>query len=130
MRPVTLLDKKQLAALIDDLDSDDFGKREKATAELQKIGERGLPTYRKALETKPSLESRRRLEDLLAKAHRDYWDVSGDRLRSLRAVEALELAGTNEDRDLLKTLASGAAGAHLTEDARKAQERLGKLGGT
>jgi hypothetical protein len=126
--PVAALDEKQLAGLIGDLDSDDFSKREKVTVELEKFGEQALPAYHKALEGKPSLESRRRLEELLAKAHHAYWDVSGEHLRSLRAVEALELSGSDEARELLKTLAAGAAGARLTDQAKAALERLAKRG--
>jgi hypothetical protein len=123
---VAALDGKQLAGLIGDLDSDDFAKREKVTVELEEFGEQALPAYRKALEGKPSLESRRRLEELLSKAHTAYWDVSGERLRALRAVEALELYGSDEARELLKTLATGAAGARLTDQAKAALERLAK----
>jgi hypothetical protein len=50
--------------------------------------------------------------------------VSGERLRSLRAVEALELAGTTAARETLASLAAGAPGARLTEQARAACERL------
>jgi RNA polymerase sigma factor (sigma-70 family) len=124
MRPVAVVDEKRLARLLADLDSDDFATRERTTAELEKLGERTLPAYRKALLAKPSLESRRRLEDLLEKAHAAYWDVSGERLRSLRAIEALELDGTTEAREPLATLAAGAEGARLTDEAKAALERL------
>lgn len=123
LHPVADTDEKRLARLLADLDSDDFASREKATAELAKAGERALPAYRKALQAKPSLESRRRLEGLLEKAHAAYWEVSGERLRSLRAIEALGLAGTSEARAVLKTLAAGAAEARMTEEARTALER-------
>ena len=85
-----------------------------------------LAAYRKALEGKPSLETRRRLEDLLVKASSAWWDVSGERLRSLRAVEALELDGAKEAREVLETFAAGAEGARLTEEAKAALERLAK----
>lgn len=124
LRPVDAVDEKRLARLLGDLDSDDFTVRQKATAELEKLGERAIPSYRKALASKPSLETRRRVDDLLDKAQRAWWDVSGERLRSLRAVEALELAGTEEARDVLKTLAAGASGTRLTEEAKAALQRL------
>ncbi|MHB1423196.1 MAG: sigma-70 family RNA polymerase sigma factor [Gemmataceae bacterium] len=126
LRPVAAVDAKYLADLIAGLDSNDFAAREKSTVELQKLGEQALLAYRKALEGKPSLESRRRLYDLLDKAQRAWWAVSGERLRSLRAVEVLELANTKAAREALKTLAAGAAGARLTEDAKAALQRLGK----
>ncbi len=124
LRPIPSLDEKQLAELVAALDSDDFAKREKATAELQRLGAQAVPAYRKALEGKPSLESRRRVEDLLEKAHSAYWNVSGEHLRSLRAVEVLESIDTQEAREVLRMLAAGAAGVRLTEEAKAALERL------
>ena len=122
------VDERRLRALLADLDSDDFLIRQKATEELEKAGEQALPAYRKALEGKPSLESRRRLEELLAKAQRSQEDLSGERLRPLRAIEALELASTKEAREVLETLAAGAEGARLTEEAKAALHRLAKRG--
>jgi hypothetical protein len=124
--PVPPVDEKHVARLIADLDSDDFATRQKAAEELEKLADRVLPAYRKALEGNPSIETRRRLEDLLDKATPAWWDVSGARLRSLRAVEALELAGTKEARAVLTVLAGGAAGARLTEQAKSALERLAR----
>jgi hypothetical protein len=64
------------------------------------------------------------LEDLQTRVHAAWWEVSGERLRSLRAIEALELAGTQEAREVLATLAAGAEGARLTEEAKPALKRL------
>jgi hypothetical protein len=124
LHPVSPVDEKRIARLIADLDSDDLTVRQKATAELEKLDEQAVTAYRKALEGKPSLETRRRLKDLLEKAGAAWWDVSGERLRSLRAIEALELASTKEARETLAILADGAFGARLTEQARAALERL------
>jgi RNA polymerase sigma factor (sigma-70 family) len=122
--PVPAADEKRVARLIADLDSDDFATRQRASGDLEKLGERALPAYRRALEGKPSLETRRRLEDLQRRAYAAWWDVSGERLRSLRAIEALEMAGTEEARDVLKTLAAGAEGTRLTQEATAALKRL------
>lgn len=129
LRPVPAVDEKQLARRIAELESDDFVKRENATVELQKLGERTLPAYRKALAGKPSLEMRRRLADLQSKAEAAWWDGSGERLRSLRAIEVLELAGTPEARKVLQALADGASGARRTEEAKTALKRLVKRAG-
>ena len=129
LSPVPAVDEKRVARLIANLDSDDFATRQRATGDLEKLGEQALPAYRRALDGKPSLETRRRLEDLQSKAHTAWWDVSGERLRSLRAIEALELAGTEEARDVLKMLAAGAEGARLTEQAKAALERLTRRAG-
>jgi hypothetical protein len=79
------------------------------------------PAIRKALDGRPSAEQRRALEALLpgpALLH------SPEGLRQVRAVEALERAGSVEARDLLKRLAGGVEGARLTREARAALDRL------
>jgi WD40 repeat protein len=129
LRATPAVDPKRLALLIADLDSDDFAVRQKATADLEKLGELALPAYRKTLDGKPSLETRRRLEELQTKAQAAWWDVSGERLRMLRAIEVLELAGTKEAREVLETLAAGAEGARLTEEAKAALGRLTRRAG-
>jgi hypothetical protein len=118
------VDETRLARLITELGSDDFATRQSASEELAKLGEQAIPACRRALGGKSSLEMRRRLDDLLDKAQRAWWEASGERLRSLRAVEALELAGTKEAHELLETLAAGADGARLTEEAKAALRRL------
>jgi HEAT repeat protein len=122
--PVAPADEKRLARLIADLDDDEFATREQATAELEKLGEVALPALRKALAANPSAEVRLRGEQLLRKD--DDPVPSGERLRALRAAEALEQAGTKEAREALRHLAGGAGGARLTREAKAALERLGR----
>ncbi|HEY7428255.1 MAG TPA: sigma-70 family RNA polymerase sigma factor [Gemmataceae bacterium] len=124
LQPVATVDEKRMARLIADLDSEDLPVRQKATAALGELADQPLAAYRKALEGKPSLETRRRLEDLLEKASSAWWDVSGERLRSLRAVETLERAGTKEAREVLTLLAAGAPAARLSEQAKAALRQL------
>src|SRR5262249_29739630 len=47
VKPVPAADAKRIAQLIKDLDADDFDVREKASAELEKIGEPAAPALRK-----------------------------------------------------------------------------------
>ncbi|MGH7224821.1 MAG: hypothetical protein ACRELF_16480, partial [Gemmataceae bacterium] len=121
LRPVRPVDPKRLAHLLQELDSDAFAVREAASRELEKLGDMARPAVRQAL-ARPglSLELRRRLEALSASLD----EISGARLRSLRAIEVLELIGTKDARDVLKTLAAGAEGARLTEEAKAARKRL------
>jgi dipeptidyl aminopeptidase/acylaminoacyl peptidase len=126
VRPAPVVDDKRLAGLIADLDSDDFATRQKAVEELGELGDQPLATYRKVLQGQPSVETRRRIEELMEKALPGWWDVSGERLGSLRAVEVLELAGTKEAREVLTALAAGGPGARLTEQAKDALERLAR----
>lgn len=89
--------------------------------ELEKWGDAVGPAVRQTL-ARPglSLELRRRLEEIAASVDK----ISGARLRPLRALEVLEMLGTAEAREKLKTIAAGASGARLTEQARTALKRF------
>lgn len=89
LKPV---DPGRITRLVADLDADDFDKREKAMAELEKLGPVVEPALKKALDGKPSLEMTRRIEDLQKKLKAK----SGNRLQVLRAIETLDLIGTPE----------------------------------
>src|SRR5262249_48946245 len=56
-----------LARLINELDSPEFRRRQKATEELQYLGTRAVPALRKAIGAGAALEPRRRMELLLRK---------------------------------------------------------------
>jgi hypothetical protein len=49
-------------------------------------------------------------------------------LRAVRAIHVLELAGTAEAKEVLRTLAGGAPEAPVTQEARASLERLAKRG--
>ena len=116
MCPIAQLDakqQKQVERLLADLDKESFTARQRAEMELEKMGPAIEPALRKALEGK-SLEVRRRIEKVLEKVV--GW--SGERLRTLRAPEAIEHMNTPEARRLLESLSSGMPRAWLTEEAR------------
>jgi WD40 repeat protein len=121
---VALADEKRSQKWIADLDSDQFAVREKATSELEKLGPAALDAMRKAIEENPALETRRRLEPLIEKLEREEWPTSGEQLRTCRALEVLERAGTPEAKEVLTTLANGAPGARQTLEAKAALQRL------
>jgi WD40 repeat protein len=123
LRPVAPADARQTARWAADLDSDDFVVREKATAELARLGELAAPVLRKALDGQPSAEVRSRAGRLLDAL---TLGVSPDQVRALRAVEVLEQAGTSEARLALTALAKGAPEARLTREAKASLERLTK----
>jgi hypothetical protein len=122
LKPVQPVEEKRLARLIADLDSAEFDRRERATAELGRLGEMAASAINKVLAAKPTPEARRRLDRLvqsLAKpAH------SADELRNLRAVEALGHIATPEARRVLSALAEGAPDARLTKEAKASLKRL------
>ena len=121
-KPAVRPDAKRLEKLLADLDSDEFSVREAAAQDLEKLGDAAAETYRKALEQRPSPERRRRIEKLLSKLERRV--VTGEELRSVRAVEVLEHIATPEARQLLQKLADGAPEARLTREAKAALERM------
>jgi RNA polymerase sigma factor (sigma-70 family) len=124
LRPAAAPDAKRVARLIADLDSKEFAARQKATAALEKLGALVVAPLRAALAKRPALEAAQRIEKLL--------DVVAsqpqppEKLRDLRAVEALEYIATPHARAVLRALAQGAPGARLTRDAQAALRRLGK----
>jgi hypothetical protein len=124
VKPTALADERQVASWIVDLDSAIFADRDKATRELERQGELAKPLLRKALSREPTLEVRRRAEDLLRKIEGPV--TSTETLRSIRAVEVLEHIATPEARHLLQKLAEGALDARLTREAKAALARLEK----
>jgi WD40 repeat protein len=124
LRPVKVVSRDQLEQWIKDLDSDQFTIRERAMKELQRLGEVAELVLRRALQNKPSLEHRRRIEPMLAKL--DAAIPSGETLRSMRAVRVLEHIGRAEARQLLREMAKGAEGAALTREALAALTRLNR----
>jgi hypothetical protein len=110
------VDERRLARLVADLDSDQFAERDQARAELEKLGESARAALRRALDGKPSAEVRRRVEALLDKL--DEPKLSPERLRAVRALEALEQLATPDARRLVEELAGGAPEAWLTREAK------------
>jgi WD40 repeat protein len=121
LRPAAGVDQKRLEKLIADLDSQEYDERARASQDLEKIGELAEPILRKTLEEKPSLEVSKRIEDLLRKI--ENHTLTGERLRSCRALEVIEYMHEPEARLLLESLAGGAEGAGLTREARAALQR-------
>ena len=131
LKPAPLLgetERKKIASLIANLESDNFETREKADAELEKLAEIGEPVLRKALEGQPTPEIRDRLERILQRLQEPA--KVRERIRLVRANEVLEKIGSPESRQVLKSLAEGAPDCTLTQDARAALDRLAKRLGT
>jgi WD40 repeat protein len=115
LRPVRV-DRQQLKRLLAELDDDSFAVRDRARRQLVELGDAIEADLRQALAEGPPLEVRLHLQRLLAQA-------TGN-VRPLRALAALERAGTPAARDLVRELAQGAEGARLTQSARAALQRL------
>jgi WD40 repeat protein len=122
LRPVEAPEPASVARLIDDLDSDDFQMREKASQRLEHLGEGVAEALRAAKNRAASLEQRRRIERLLNQVA--GIEPSLEPLRALRALAILEQLDGAGARRLLADLAAGAEGARLTREAKVALERL------
>jgi hypothetical protein len=118
LQPVTV-DGKRMERLLADLDGNEFAAREAADRELTELGDRAESMLRQALEGKPSLELRRRLQAILAGPNR----LTADSLRTLRAIAVLERIATPQARRILETLGRGAA-SRETREAKTALQRL------
>jgi WD40 repeat protein len=124
LKPAAATDGDRVTRLLKELDSDDFETREKATEELEKVGNGAEPALRKVLAGNVSVEMKQRIELLLGKLR--MATASPDRLREARALELLEQLGTPQAVELLKELSKGAAGARLTEEATAAVKRAAR----
>jgi WD40 repeat protein len=126
LRPTAALDAKQVQRLIADLDSPEFAVRERAHKKLASFGEQAEPALRQALESKPSLEVRKRLETLHTDAELAGRGIvrSTELLRAVRAIRVLEHIGDREARQVLQKLAAGDPAARSTRQAKEALQRL------
>jgi WD40 repeat protein len=122
LRPDDGATVRRARQLIAGLDSSEFAVREAASRELERLGGEVRPALRQALERRPSPETRKRLNDLLAlPAGR----LRGPEvLRALRAIQALDYVGAPAARQVLASLAGGSPEARVTQEAKAALERL------
>ena len=97
--------------------------REEAARLPDRLGEPAEPALREALKRRPSLEVRRRIDQLLARLE----SLQPPELaRGVRAVEVLEEVGTLEARKLLEGLAEGIPEMRRTQEAKASLDRLSR----
>jgi len=115
-------DPQRLKQLVKDLDANEFGVRNQAAAELEKLGQLAATALRQALDEKPPLEMRRRIEQLLDKLR----GPQGEELRVWRAIGILEHIGTPDSRQLLEKLRDTSPWPRVCNEASSALTRLAK----
>jgi hypothetical protein len=115
--PAVEVPQARLNKLLSEMDANEFNTRERATTERQRLAAEAEEPLRAALTGTTSADTRKRLQQVL-----DTLDTpTPDRLRQLRSVEVLAEAFA-----LLRKLASGAAGARLSGDAKTSLVRCGQ----
>jgi WD40 repeat protein len=116
------IETPRLRAWIADLDDADFQKRETASRELAKHLPAAEPLLKECLANKPSLEVRRRIENLLALV--ESHPLSEETIRDLRALEVMEYFGLTVFEDVAQQLADGNYDPHIATAAKAACQRL------
>src|SRR5262249_40035526 len=96
LRPAPPADAGRGARLVAGRAGGRLGVRRQAMQELADRGPLAEPALRRALQDRPPLETRQRVEQLLQKLE----TPSGTALRALRSLEVLEHAGTPLAREL------------------------------
>jgi WD40 repeat protein len=120
-------DPQHAGRLIAALGDPAYAVRNKAHAELAGLEEAVAVALHEALQRKPALELRRRLEQLLQKLN--PVSPSPRQLQALRAMEVLEQLATPEAQRWLEQVARGAPETRLAREARLALERLQRRAG-
>jgi RNA polymerase sigma factor (sigma-70 family) len=118
--PIRAVKDARLDALLAQLDADEFKEREAASRELIALGDAVEPRLQSVLRGAPSLELKRRTEDVLRR-------IDESRLRSERAIEVLAMIGEIASRKHLRELADGLTGAARTNDAAETLARLSRI---
>jgi dipeptidyl aminopeptidase/acylaminoacyl peptidase len=122
LRPARAAEPGELRRLIAELDSEQFEVRQAAFRNLRKFDTIAESALREALKGRPSLEQRRRIEQLIAELQ---GPINTDELRQgVRVIAILEHIGGADARRLLEKVAAGPAEARLTLEAAAALERL------
>lgn len=119
LKPAASIDPKRTDQLLTDLESPQFAVRDKANVELTALFERAEPALRARLKTTTSAEARKVISQLLEKLD-SGWLNHAERLREVRAIEALERMESPAARRLLEELVKGDPAARLTREAQAA----------
>jgi WD40 repeat protein len=124
---VALVDVARIEKLFGDLDSDMFDERDAATKELEKYGRWLEGRLHEALEKLPSLEYKRRVEDMLKKLDQaGSLTLAQEQRRLRRAMMVLETIGDAPSVDLLQRLTKQAPEKAFRNEADTTLLRMGK----
>ena len=115
---------KGLGQLLASLDGDDYDIREEACRELGNLGPAVVPALEKLRANPPSLEAKRRADDLLARIAKSGL-VSEEMLRR-RVLETLEYIGTPGAKEVLQSEARADPASPLAQAAKGALDRIAK----
>jgi WD40 repeat protein len=121
--PSSKADPRQVERWITELDSAQFAVRQRAAQALEHLGEAVEPALRKAVAGRPTLEARRRLEQLIERQEKRS---RLETLRWLRAMVVLEAIATPGAQRLLGRMAQGGWTTRVSDEAKASLARLAK----
>jgi WD40 repeat protein len=124
LKPVPVAPAELVHKYIEELNDDKFQVREAANGALEELSELAHPLLHRTLENPSSQELHRRVERLLRKE--EGLSITPRQLQAIRAIAILERIGSPETIEVLKSLAAGASGALLTQEAKSALERVAR----
>jgi WD40 repeat protein len=124
LNPLLQAEPQQIYKWLAALDSKRFQEREDAAAELEMQVELAAPVLRQALQAGVSPETQRRLEKILIRHEEALF--SSRQLQIWRALEVLEVIGTQASQRVLESIGGGKAEFRITREARATLERLNK----
>jgi hypothetical protein len=113
----------RIRKLISNLDDDSPEIRQRSHDELERLGHEVEAYLAKALQESSSPELRHRATALLA-ALESPWPKSAQTLRRIRAVQVLERVGSDEARELLRSMCEQAPSERERQEARASLDRL------
>ena len=126
-KSIYLVDPVKVDRLFEDINSDNFQIREKATAQLKLNGRWMEGRYEVALRDPPTLEAKRRIEWLVELLRvKEAMTLKQERLRLHRAFTVLEQLANEKARHVLDELAKGAPEPELQKEAELSLTRLRK----
>jgi hypothetical protein len=110
----------EIPRLFEDLDSDEYHVRERATRLLTRYGWMSRAPLERLLRSKPSLEVYRRAERILQQLR----EITDEERSALHALAVLEKLASPEARNLLRDLARARAETPVVREAAAALARL------
>jgi RNA polymerase sigma factor (sigma-70 family) len=122
LKPAAAVEPKVIKQLLVEVDSGEFNARQKALAELVRIGEQVLPLIDEMLAKQPPLDTQQRLKAVQAKLAPGQ--LAAERVQVVRAIEVLERMGGAQAQEILQRLAAGAPAALTTTHAEAALGRM------
>jgi WD40 repeat protein len=124
LRPPEPVTEDEWKKLIQDLDGPRYAARAAAALRLTEVADRHADDLRTVLKETKSAEVRQAVERILKASADAKYRPRGEDLRHVRAVYALEWAGTNDAAELLRAIAAHSGGSVLAAEAAAAAQRV------